>query len=241
MRKRSTALILAWVCSPLCDFYLGKVGYGIMKVVTLGGFGVWALIDAIRLTTMTEDNFNQLYNTPEVIAQREDAEREADRRATPEGALCFARGMNGQVALLEDRVRLERKGRWAFVTHGVRGAREILISEISSVEYRDAGSLVNGYILFIFRGGRDSRSSILGDDAIGHNENAVVFERKSQPAFDTLREMLNHRLDEYRQPQQVVVSAPQSSFDELKKLGDLREAGLISEDEFEREKGRLLG
>ncbi|MGO4493354.1 TM2 domain-containing protein, partial [Arthrobacter sp. 2YAF22_2] len=28
-------------------FYLGKVGTGILKLVTLGGFGIWALIDII--------------------------------------------------------------------------------------------------------------------------------------------------------------------------------------------------
>jgi hypothetical protein len=29
---------------------------------TLGGFGVWALIDAIRITSMSEEEFNRRYN-----------------------------------------------------------------------------------------------------------------------------------------------------------------------------------
>jgi TM2 domain-containing membrane protein YozV len=28
-------------------FYLGKIGTGILKLVTLGGFGIWWLIDVI--------------------------------------------------------------------------------------------------------------------------------------------------------------------------------------------------
>ncbi len=32
-------------------FYLGKVGTGILKLVTLGGFGVWWLIDVILIAT----------------------------------------------------------------------------------------------------------------------------------------------------------------------------------------------
>lgn len=32
-------------------FYLGKIGTGILKLVTVGGFGVWALIDLILVLT----------------------------------------------------------------------------------------------------------------------------------------------------------------------------------------------
>ena len=30
-------------------FYVGKVGTGILMLVTLGGFGIWALIDIIMI------------------------------------------------------------------------------------------------------------------------------------------------------------------------------------------------
>ncbi len=32
-------------------FYLGKVGTGILKLLTIGGFGIWALIDFILIAT----------------------------------------------------------------------------------------------------------------------------------------------------------------------------------------------
>ena len=32
-------------------FYVGKIGTGILQLITLGGFGIWALIDLIIIIT----------------------------------------------------------------------------------------------------------------------------------------------------------------------------------------------
>ena len=46
-----TAIILSFLLGPLGidRFYLGCVGTGIIKLLTFGGLGIWALIDLIRL------------------------------------------------------------------------------------------------------------------------------------------------------------------------------------------------
>jgi hypothetical protein len=47
-----TTLILTWLLGGLGvdRFYLGYVGLGVLKLVTFGGCGIWALIDAILVT-----------------------------------------------------------------------------------------------------------------------------------------------------------------------------------------------
>ena len=62
MKVKSTAIILAWVFWPALDFYLGQVGRGVAKLLTIGGLGIWALIDAIKVTTMSDEDFNAKYN-----------------------------------------------------------------------------------------------------------------------------------------------------------------------------------
>ena len=48
-KSRLAAALLAWFLGVLGihRFYVGKVGTGILMIVTLGGLGIWALIDFI--------------------------------------------------------------------------------------------------------------------------------------------------------------------------------------------------
>ena len=62
MKSKTTAIILAWIFWPALDFYLGSPGKGIVKLLTLGGFGIWAIVDAIRISTISESDFNARYN-----------------------------------------------------------------------------------------------------------------------------------------------------------------------------------
>ena len=127
------------------------------------------------------------------------------------------------------------------MAYGFRGTKEIFIREISSIEHKDAGKVLNGHILFLYRGGRDVKTSVFGEDSITSNENAVMFALEQQPPFDTLRTMLDERIEQYHNPQPVQAPSGQSPLDELKKLAELRDAGIVTDEEFDRVKARLLG
>lgn len=50
-KSRTAAYLLSWLLGWLGidRFYLGYVGLGILKLVTLGGFGIWAMVDLILI------------------------------------------------------------------------------------------------------------------------------------------------------------------------------------------------
>lgn len=48
-KNRTLALLLAFLLGAFGAhrFYVGKVGTGILQLLTLGGFGIWSLIDLL--------------------------------------------------------------------------------------------------------------------------------------------------------------------------------------------------
>jgi TM2 domain-containing membrane protein YozV len=57
-----TALLISLFVGTLGidRFYLGYTGLGILKLITLGGCGIWALIDLIRIATGSLTDANGL-------------------------------------------------------------------------------------------------------------------------------------------------------------------------------------
>lgn len=149
------------------------------------------------------------------------------------GVILEAQGHNGQLELTDTTVRIKRKGVLGFLTQGLKGDKEILISQISSIQFKNAGPFVNGYIQFAFVGGQEAKGGAF--QAVS-DENTVMFRQSQQTAFEAFKAELEKRIHAPRSQ----ASAP-SNLDELEKLASLRDRKIISEAEFEAKKKQLLG
>lgn len=148
--------------------------------------------------------------------------------------LMSAESYGGELLLLDGRVRIVRKGGIGFLGHGLKGEKEINISSISSIRWKDAG-LVNGFIQFSFHGGTEAQLGILEAQI---DENTVVFKNKDAPAFKAIRDAIQAQMKRFQQ-----ATAPQSASgaDEIRKLAQLMEEGILTEEEFLGKKKQILG
>jgi hypothetical protein len=148
-----------------------------------------------------------------------------------------AAGTGGQLAFDGQYVTITRNGFLARATHG-RGDKKIPITAISAVQWKPAG-ITNGFLQLSI-GGADRQAAKGGRTMnAAKDENSVVFTKKQQPAFEQLRTALEQAIAERHAP---AAPAPATSVaDELAKLAELHQQGILTDQEFAAQKQRLLG
>ena len=147
-----------------------------------------------------------------------------------------AQGVNADLLLLEDRVRIQRREEKTFLNQGFKAQKDILFSQISSVRLKKATTLGNGYIRFALLG----KDETPGVDPT-RDENTVMFRGARQVEFDKMKiaietKMATSRMTVTRPPLNAV-----SYIEELEQLAALRNKGIITEEEFAAKKRKILG
>jgi uncharacterized Zn finger protein (UPF0148 family) len=115
---------------------------------------------------------------------------EASELSSPGKIIIEAKGVNGKVQLLEDRVRVKHDAILAHLT-GETGAYDIPLVEIASVQLKNAGFVTNGFIHFLLKGDLEEDVKLVD---VGRHENAIVFNLWQDKKFKSLCEQIRERL-----------------------------------------------
>lgn len=154
---------------------------------------------------------------------------------------AFAKGYNGQVSYDGDFITIHRAGFRARTSVG-KGEKRIPVGSVSAVQWKPAG-IVTGFIQFTMSGGNERRSAFgFQTSSAVSDENSVVFTKAQMPAFQVVRDAVEHAIAERHRTQAApVVTASPDLADQLTKLAALRDQGILTEDEFSAQKAKLLG
>ena len=125
-----------------------------------------------------------------------------------------------------------------------------MIKDISGVQFREATAFSNGFIEFTIPGEGGNRSAgfdFTQSDRM-KNENCVVWRKEmmgnqKNKDFSELKKIAQELINKNPKGGTAAVNVVQetSSADELAKFADLKDKGIISEEEFEAKKKELLG
>jgi hypothetical protein len=158
------------------------------------------------------------------------------------GGPVEVKGHTGTVIWDGDFVTIKRTGFLARASVG-KGEKRIPIGSITAVQWKPAGAMVNGFIQFTMAGGNEARSKFGSQTTdAAKDENSVVFVKKQMPEFDALRSSIERAMVERSRPAPTTSSAPAAPdyLAQLKQLGELRDAGILSDSEFETKKAEIL-
>ena len=143
-------------------------------------------------------------------------------------------GHGGTVVVHQSLLAVHRHGMGSFLTQGIKGEKRIPFRSITAVQFKSAGRQMAGYIQFSIAGGIESRAGIF-DATL--DENTVMFTFEQNDSFLKLRDLVEARC---QQTYGAVAVPAVSLADEIRKLADLRERGVLTDEEFDTQKLRLM-
>ncbi len=180
-------------------------------------------------------------NSPAKLTQTINAEPTQVKLAqpTPEhtNAIYTMKGVQDILEVFEDRVAITPKGILGFPNKGIKGTKEIPFQSIFAIQFKEAGAVFSGYIQFTIPGGFESRGGIL---AAAKDENTFMFAGTTNNAMAIeIKTYVDSAVKKLRTSQANLSTTNLS--DELQKLAALKQQGLLSDEEFQAAKKRLIG
>jgi hypothetical protein len=145
------------------------------------------------------------------------------------------KGIQGaSLELYSKKLLIKRKGFVAMTQHGLKGDKTIYYHQLTSIQVKPARKLQIGYIQFSLAGGIES---VGGLGAAMKDENTVAFDFRCNKLVEEIRAYVEKAILSSQQP----AAAPTSVADELGKLKNLFDDGVLTKEEFEAQKKKMLG
>jgi hypothetical protein len=112
---------------------------------------------------------------------------------------------------------------------------ELLLSSINTVTFQEATTFLPGFVLL---GSIDSKSLNFQD--VKFDPNAILFGKKYNEDYIKLRDEVKNRININDVKSHTTIQNSSSDLDELQKLANLKEKGIISQEEFDKKKAQIL-
>ncbi len=132
--------------------------------------------------------------------------------------------------VFENKLIIKRQGIASFFIYGLKGDKTIFFNDITAIQFKEGN-----YIQFTLPGGNESTGGLM---SALKDENTFAFSLKQNPLMREIQNFIeSKRIKADQQPN----SSQLSIADEIRKFKELLDSGAITQDEFSKKKGELLG
>lgn len=140
------------------------------------------------------------------------------------------------VTLEDDRITIKRKGLLAFNNYGLKGEKVIFLRNISGIQLKEAKMTV-GYLQFVIIGSQESKGGL---QSAMKDENTIVFGGGfHDKEMNENAKAIKKYIENYIVNANVTV-ATSDKYDKLAKIKKLLDDGILTQEEFENEKRKIL-
>jgi hypothetical protein len=136
-----------------------------------------------------------------------------------------------------DTITIRKRGLANALASGMNGERTIQIHSLTAVQMKPAGFMSPGYILFSYAG---SKPFMGGVWEATQDPDAFMFAKDLNGEIAELKAMVEQKMREGRQRAATAETTKTSLTDELRGLAELKQQGVLTPDEFEAAKKKLL-
>ncbi|OGY23707.1 MAG: hypothetical protein A2172_00070 [Candidatus Woykebacteria bacterium RBG_13_40_15] len=141
------------------------------------------------------------------------------------------KGYNGTLMLTDTGVIIKRGLKGVLLGGGfLRGDKTIPYKSIVAVQLKKAG-MTAGYIQLTLMGGSEAKSGLFEST---RDENSINFYSNNEK-FEEAKKLIEERIGEGSKPKET------NFLDDLSKLAELKEKGILTEEEFQQKKKQILG
>ena len=141
------------------------------------------------------------------------------------------KGYNGNLIITDTGIIIKR-GTKGFLLGGgfLRGDKTIPYSSIIAIQLKKAGMMA-GYIQFTLKGGSEAKAGLFQTTT---DENTINFYNNQNKSFEEAKEIIESHMGDNNQK-------ASSGLNDLEKLAELKDKGIITQEEFDAKKKLLLG
>ena len=241
-KDKNTTLLLCIFGGALGahHFYVGNIGKGLLYMFTVGFFIVGWIFDIFKILAGNfKDKTGALITNSKPKNDQTQINTQNINNILFKNEYSFWSLQCGKciVILEDDRITIKRKGFLAFCRYGLKGEKVVFLRNISGIQLKEAKMTV-GYLQLVIIGSQESKGGL--GSAI-KDENTIVFGGgfNNKELNKNAKKIKNH-IEDYLMRINNPSATKTDKYDSLAKIKKLLDDGVLSQEEFEKEKQKIL-